>query len=496
MLLRSPVGRSDAVKHDSIGDREWQLLRTLVHETTGIALGDGKRVMLASRLGRRIRALSLSSISEYCDYLRSAPATSAEWQQFINSVTTNKTDFYRESHHFDLLAQWVRSNSAPVAAARQRGLRVWSAACSTGEEPYTIAHTLRRALPSGAWERARILATDIDTDVLSRARIGQYSDERVVGLQGAQRSGLVAPVRGDPRLWQVERELQAAIRFERLNFLDDNWPIATDLDAIFCRNALIYFDSAQQRRIVERFVGMLAPHGLLFLGHAENLHWLTDRLEAVGHTAYRLRRGRISVEPSPASLHIRSGNAPRRDVATRTVAARGAGRRAVAPLPPQRGEGQRVDIGDVVVGRQQEWASAVLGSCVAVCLVDPVAEVGGINHVLLPGDEASVGSQYGTKSYEHLLERVCAAGARLGRLQAKLVGGAVASRLGASSQNVSKENLAQARAWLELHGIPLLAERSAGTCGVELHFQLGTGVLLVRPLPNAAVGPMQPRSRE
>jgi chemotaxis protein methyltransferase CheR len=270
-----------------ISEAEFEALRALIHAVTGIALGPGKRGLVQARLRRRLRALGLASYGAYYRYLTDGAAVGEELTRFVNAITTNKTEFFREAHHFRHLAeQW-----APAVAARAqtgaRRVRLWSAACSTGEEAYTIAMTAREAL-GPHWD-LRILASDVDTEVLARAVEGCYT--------AAQLAPVPAPLRqryftrdaaGGGR---VRDELGALVAFRRINLKDDPWPIRTRFDAIFCRNVLIYFDREGQRRLLGRLAELLVEDGLLFLGHSEGVFGLLEGVRHVGHTIYRKTAG-------------------------------------------------------------------------------------------------------------------------------------------------------------------------------------------------------------
>jgi chemotaxis protein methyltransferase CheR len=273
----------------TISKREFELFRDLVRAHTGIALSAYKRPLLQARLGRRLRALGLATFTEYHRHL-TEDESGQELVRFINAITTNKTDFFREAHHFDYLRKvWVPARRAAAAPTGQRTIRIWSAACSTGEEPYSIAITLLDALGPGAagWD-VKILASDIDTDVLDRAAAGVYPLEQtapvppdILARHFLRGTGHHA---GTVRVRPALRDLVA---FRRINFLDDPWPIRTRFDVVFCRNALIYFDRGMQQRLLRRLAGSLKDDGLLILGHSESAHGLLDGVQHLGNTIYR-----------------------------------------------------------------------------------------------------------------------------------------------------------------------------------------------------------------
>ncbi|MBI3637577.1 MAG: protein-glutamate O-methyltransferase CheR [Candidatus Rokubacteria bacterium] len=275
-----------------ISDREFQRFRTLVHERAGIALGPHKRHLLRARLGRRLRALGLASFGEYYDHLMDPATGPQEMTAFINAITTNKTDFFREPHHFTYLAgPWADARRAATGRGPRR-LRLWSAACSTGEEVYTLVMTLAEArLMPPAWD-VRILASDIDTDVLAQTESGIYTMDRATPIppELLKRYFLRRRTAGGAEI-RVRNELRGLVAVRRINLAEAAWPIRTQFDVIFCRNALIYFDRDMQRAILGRLVAHLVPGGLLFLGHAESVFGLVEGLVHMGNTIYTWRGG-------------------------------------------------------------------------------------------------------------------------------------------------------------------------------------------------------------
>jgi chemotaxis protein methyltransferase CheR len=272
-----------------ITDREFQQFRALVRQHAGIALGETKRQLVCSRLGRRLRHYGYTSFSQYYRHLMEEDPDGQELVRMINAITTNKTEFFREAHHFAFL----RSVVLPALAESSRGggarrLRLWSAGCSSGEEPFSVALTMLAALPDvWSWD-AKILASDIDTEMLARGEKGVYPVEQISHvpptmvqqhfLRGkGTREGLVC-LRPAPR---------RLVSFRRINLQDEAWPIRTTFDAIFCRNVIIYFDRELQQRLITRFIELLKPGGYLFLGHAESLLGMGMGLTYVGNTVYQ-----------------------------------------------------------------------------------------------------------------------------------------------------------------------------------------------------------------
>jgi chemotaxis protein methyltransferase CheR len=273
----------------AITDQEFERFRSLVHAQTGIALGDSKRQLLCSRLGRRLRHHGYSTFSQYYDHLRKRDPEGEELIRMINAITTNKTDFFRESHHFDLLrSEVLPALGTRVAAGGPRKLRIWSAGCSSGEEPYSIAVTVLDGLPRPWGWDVKILASDIDTDMLARGEEGTYPEERLAGVPADLRARYFVRGRGPQAgLVRVRPEVRDLVVFRRINLREDAWAVRTLFDCIFCRNVIIYLDRTLQRSLVGRFLDLLKPGGYLFLGHSESLLGMRPGLAYLGQTVYQ-----------------------------------------------------------------------------------------------------------------------------------------------------------------------------------------------------------------
>jgi chemotaxis protein methyltransferase CheR len=258
-------------------EADFSRVRRMIHERAGISLGTHKREMVYSRLARRLRSLGRADFASYLDQLESSPASS-EWEEFVNALTTNLTAFFRESHHFPILAKFAAERPQPVS--------IWCCAASTGEEPYSIAITLMEALGARAGS-ASVLATDIDTNVLQRARAAVYPFERVAKIEEARLKRFFLKGRGAAAgQVRVRQEVANMVRFDTLNLLAPDWAIQEKFDAIFCRNVMIYFDKPTQARILERFAPLLKPGGLLFAGHSENFSYISRDFRLRGQTVY------------------------------------------------------------------------------------------------------------------------------------------------------------------------------------------------------------------
>jgi len=267
-------------------DQDFSKIRALIHQRAGIALGAQKRQMVYSRLSRRLRELGLKEFSAYLNLLETDP-NGDEWQVFTNALTTNLTAFFREAHHFPVLAEHAMKFPQPIT--------VWCSAASTGEEPYSIAMTLIEALGSRA-SAASVVATDIDTQVLAKGAAGVFSIEQVSKLSSERLKRFFLKGSGAyAGKVRIRPEVAAMVKFAQLNLLDQKWPLNEPFDAIFCRNVMIYFDKPTQGKILQRFAPLLKPHGLLFAGHSENFSFANQTFRLQGQTVYELASNRAKV---------------------------------------------------------------------------------------------------------------------------------------------------------------------------------------------------------
>ncbi|BBL58404.1 CheR family methyltransferase [Methylomonas koyamae] len=272
----------DNIREFEYTQADFDILRKISNQHSGILVPDDKFDMFYSRLAKRLRLLGLASFKEYCQYLTDHPAD--EFTEFINSVTTNLTSFFRENHHFEYLTETVVPELLKKKAA-VRQVKIWSAGCSTGEEPYSLAMALKESLPAG-WD-LKILATDLDTNVLATAANGVYSADRAAGISEQRLKRWFQKGRGrQANKVRVKPELRAAVTFRQLNLMRD-WPMRGRFDVIFCRNVLIYFDRQTKTKLAERYASLLETGGYLFIGHSESLHQLDTAFEPIGNTIYR-----------------------------------------------------------------------------------------------------------------------------------------------------------------------------------------------------------------
>lgn len=266
--------------------RDYARVRALIYKQAGISLSESKQEMVYSRLARRLRAKGLNSFEVYLDQLESG-LDNAEWEAFTNALTTNLTAFFREAHHFPLLADHVLSKKGSFS--------IWCAASSTGEEPYSIAMTVCEALGTLS-PAVSIVATDIDTNVLNMAENGVYPLDRVEKMAPNRLKQFFLKGTGSQAgMARVRPELRKLITFKPLNLLASSWPVSGPFDVIFCRNVMIYFDRPTQARILSRFAPLMRPDGLLFAGHSENFLHVSDLFKLRGKTVYELdHRHRMS----------------------------------------------------------------------------------------------------------------------------------------------------------------------------------------------------------
>jgi chemotaxis protein methyltransferase CheR len=280
-MSKTKVGIEYREKEFPMTAKDFQRIAELAGRYTGIVLGEHKQDMVYGRIARRLRKLNIPTFSQYLNFLEAN--IDKELSNFINVITTNLTSFFRENHHFDYLQETVlpelkRKNSAT------KKLRIWSAGCSKGMEPYSISMTLLKSGIPIDWD-VKILATDLDSEVLDTARKAIYSSTEVDGLEESIVKNHFQ--RGtDGKDVKVKDKVKQFIHFKRLNLLE-SWPMKGPFDFIFCRNVVIYFDKPTQKVLFDRYADLLSVGGYLFIGHSENLHGISERFENLGNTVYR-----------------------------------------------------------------------------------------------------------------------------------------------------------------------------------------------------------------
>ena len=266
-------------------DSDFERVRQLIYAHAGISLNKSKQDMVYSRLARRLRATGITSFHDYLALLERHDAV--EWEAFVNSLTTNLTSFFREPHHFPLLAEHA------LKQAKRHHISLWCSASSTGEEPYSMAMTLIDAFGTFT-PPVSIIASDVDTSVLAKGEAGVYPMERIEKLPADTVKRFFLKGTGSQAgMVRVRPEVRALVTFRQINLLSNDWPIRGPLDAIFCRNVMIYFDKETQLKILERFAPLLHPDGLLFAGHSESFHNAGHVFSLRGKTVYELAKKKV-----------------------------------------------------------------------------------------------------------------------------------------------------------------------------------------------------------
>jgi chemotaxis protein methyltransferase CheR len=261
---------------------EFEKICQMIYRLCGITLTPGKEGLVKSRLTRRLHSLNLGSFMEYLAFVKN-DRSGHELTAMIDLLTTNRTSFFRESEHFEFL----RIHILPAALSSGQPIRIWNAGCSSGEEPYTVAMVLRETVPSVDLKDIKILATDISTQILSRAKKGEYAREALQGIPDALiRKYFSFVPKTDGQICRVKDSLKSLVRFARLNLMQ-NWPMRGQFEVIFCRNVMIYFDKPTRRRLVSRFHEFLKPGGHLFVGHSESLTHTSSDFVYVQPAVYR-----------------------------------------------------------------------------------------------------------------------------------------------------------------------------------------------------------------
>ncbi|MFG6449668.1 CheR family methyltransferase [Roseateles sp. BYS180W] len=271
---------TETLDHEfSFSKNDFDKVRQLIYQHAGISLHEGKRAMVYSRLSRRLRETGHRSFADYLSWLQSISGAQGEqeWQEFVNCLTTNLTSFFREEHHFHALTEDLRG-------FKDRPVRIWCSASSTGEEPYSILMTCHEAM--GGLNQVQIVASDIDTNVLNTARRGVYNaDARGLSAQRLKQYFMRGTGANEGRI-RIKPELAKVIDFRSLNLMHEQWSLGEPFHVVFCRNVMIYFDAPTQRKVLERIHRVMKPHGLLYVGHSENFTESKDLFKLRGKTIY------------------------------------------------------------------------------------------------------------------------------------------------------------------------------------------------------------------
>lgn len=440
----------------AISLKEFQDIRDFLFDHTGITLSDIKKDMVRSRLAKRLRAKQLGTYGEYLELVASQGTGGPEHQELINCLTTNKTDFFRESHHFD----FVRDKIVPQWIERSRrggpkSIRVWCSACSTGEEPYTLAMVLRDQLPDREGWNIKVLATDIDTGVLDAAVRGDYGADQLRPIPVDMRRKYFTKQANTTDRFVIRPEIRRMVTFRQLNLVAEQWPFQQRFDAIFCRNVLIYFNPETQHQLVNQFSRHLSKDGYLFLGHSESMSSMSHKFAPVGGTVFRHKVDPKSTTPSLSSANIRQ------------------------PAPST----ETIILGEVRAAKGPKILKTLLGSCVAACVYDPVNGVGGMNHFSLPGQGGDgMNARYGAYAMELLITAVMKQGGDRNRLKAKVFGGAKVIDVESERLNIGAKNAAFIQEFMATEGIPITAKCLGGSSGLVVQFHVDSARAMVRPL--------------
>lgn len=292
MTPSSERRHSDVLSAFKFTDQDFRQISKVLHEEAGIFLSDAKAPLVYSRLTKRLRALGMENFRDYCSLVSREDGID-ERQRMIAALTTNVTRFFREPHHFQHFKSNVVERKAALLRAGGR-MRIWSAACSDGQEPYSIAMTILSVIPDAASLDIRVLATDIDPNMIAAGSAGEYSDEAMSAVPAGFKEKWFAPAPGRERSWIVSEKLASLVAFRELNLVRP-WPMKGRFDAIFCRNVVIYFEEKTQQEIWRRFVPSMTSDGFLYIGHSERVSGTAaNNFASDGVTTYRITQGAVS----------------------------------------------------------------------------------------------------------------------------------------------------------------------------------------------------------
>jgi len=294
-LLNLREGKLDfRTSLNTIGDAEFEFIKNLVYKQAGIFLAPHKKIMVQSRLNARLRTLGIQSFEDYVAKLKmDQNFATQEMQELINRITTNKTDFFRENHHFEFLKNdyFPQLEKEAQETGASKNLRIWCSASSTGEEPYSIAITVYDYFQNKPGWNCKIYASDIDTQVLTTAKKGVYRDDRLEPVsETLKKKHFNQFTEKDHVFYEVKPHLKALVDFRQINLLHFPFPITDKLDLIFCRNVVIYFDKPTQKTLFQNFEVSLKPKGYLILGHSETMFGISDQFKFLGHTIYQKKQ--------------------------------------------------------------------------------------------------------------------------------------------------------------------------------------------------------------
>lgn len=473
----------------TIDEASFETLREMMYRESGVSLSDAKRPLVCSRLGRRLKALRLANYRDYIQYLKASNNKQEELQNLVNCLTTNKTDFFRERHHFHYLRDVVFPELENRARrSGSRSLRIWSSACSEGDEPYSIAMTVMEHLPNYKTWDIEILASDVNTQVLDTAQRGVYPIEKLSTLEESWKRKYLLRGNGNQQgKVMIRPDVKRLINFKNINLMK-SWPIEDEFDVIFCRNVIIYFDQETQTKLLQRMAERLTPDGHLMLGHSENCHWLMKYFELKGNTIFKRRLGSKTPVAAPVSPEASMPKLPHKSsirVSTKP-------KLEAPPSKPWIANSGSLPRHHLIAGQTRVLDSpgvitTILGSCVAVCLYDPEAKVGGMNHFMLPNksDDSTASARYGVHAMELLITSLMKHGADRRRFQAKAFGGADLFGSVCKMSQVGRRNVEFIREFLQLEEFPLISEKLGGERPLRVHFQPHDGRVFVETLNNS-----------
>lgn len=449
--------------------QDFERVRALIYEHAGISMSEAKADMVYGRLVRHVRRHEMFSFKEYLDYLV-AVDSSAEWQVFVNALTTNLTSFFREAHHFPILAEYLLKKGRPI--------RIWCSAASSGEEAYSIAITACEAFGTMT-PPVDIIATDIDSDILEIARSGMYEASRLDKLSEKRCKQFFLRGSGAHEgSVRIREEVKRLIKFSQLNLLARDWPQMQPFDVIFCRNVMIYFDRATQAKVLSRFVSVLKPDGLLFAGHSENFMVVNNLFRSCGKTVYELNHNVPELSkpsvPAPIKLARQYKYEP---ISNSIYFDRNFSCEAV-----------KVGPGEYYVTDQDMMITTVLGSCISACIRDTKTGMGGMNHFMLPDNQVQSrdgqipeSMRYGSYAMEVLLNELIKNGVQHENLEAKIFGGGRVMR-DMALMNIGERNANFVRKFLKDEGIRIVAEDLNDIYSRKVYFFPRTGKVFVKKL--------------
>lgn len=446
-IRRTPV--------DGMTDEAFTHFSEFIEEELGIKMPIAKKTMLQARLQKRLWKLGIDSFEDYYDYVFSVEGRELELQQMIDVVTTNKTDFFRESNHFDYLTEHVLPDMLKRYGS-ERQYMFWCAGCSSGEEPYSLAMTLHHFAEERPNFHFLILATDISSRVLDKAKLGIYEEEAAEPVPDElRRKYLLKSKEKDKGLVRIAPEIRAYVKFRQVNLVKGEFGFRESMDVIFCRNVIIYFNRETQEQVINRLYQHLNPGGFLFTGHSETLNGLAVPLKAVAHTVYQK-------DASAANL---PQNLP------------------IITLKPA----------ELYVSDQPAIIRTVLGSCVAVTMFDKRLGVAAMCHALLPQSNEAVDNNaafQGNPLYKYvnsviplMLSRLQEFGSEIKDLEVKLFGGADMLTIRTGNPNfqpVGRSNIDAVLQAIKSNHLELAVSDVGGHTGRKILFYTQTGEVLLK----------------